>query len=147
MPTAINSSNLADWTRKGAPLLTDRRDVPYELRSTAGDWYDGGDSAMYNFWMDKPYDPVRLLKETRAARAVCGIEKWLSRLAELEEFAAGEVRRVKARAKLEAAVTECFRSGAESWQVQAAYEEAFREASARAEAEARQPPEGPGGTR
>lgn len=118
-------------------MLTDSHEVPQRLRSTAGDWFDGGNSAMYRFSRDQPYDPVRLLRETRAAAAACLIDAERPRLAELEAFAEGEARRFKARRKLEEAVVECFRSGAEAWQIGKAFDETYRRVSAKIEAEAR----------
>lgn len=124
-------------------MQTEDHEVPYRLRTIAGEWYDGGNSAMLRFSRQEPYDAVKLHKETEAALSVCvdGVQR--VRLGDLEAFAAGEARRQKARAKLEAAVIECFRSGAEDWQIGKAFDRAFRAAAAAVEREARSGDGGP----
>lgn len=97
--------------------ITDYRDIPYELITTAREWYDGGNSAMYAFCREKPVDPRKLLKETKEAVAANLNEKWSPRLAALEAFAAAAVLKAKAEDRLRAAVESCFEAGVEEWQV------------------------------
>lgn len=99
-------------------------DAPYELRSTAGEWYDGGDSAMYRFWWSKPVDPVKLEKEVAACVAQNTLPEWTGRLAALHGFAAAEARKAKAVRKVEAAAAACIAAGVERWKVEKAVEAA-----------------------
>lgn len=116
--------------------ITDYRDIPYELMTTAREWYDGGNSAMYAFCRERPVDPRRLLKETKEAVAANLNEKWSSRLAALEAFAAAAVLKAKTEGRLRAAIEACFEAGVEGWQVGRIAEEAIEVGQERVRAKA-----------